>query len=167
MTLRIGAVAIGLAAVMAARAGGAWAAGAAEAPGAWTTDCDQRRCVVARALVDETAGRRFATFAVVTDPDGSSPALLISTPLGIAVDAGVRAVVGGQAWDAPVRVCFPDGCQAGRPLSADDLALLSGAGSADLRYFPFGSATPIAATVPLGGLAAALEALPRQDGSRR
>jgi len=158
MTLRIGAAAIGLAAAMAAHAGGA---PAAEAQGAWTTDCDQRRCVVARALIDETAGRRFATFAVVTDPDGSGPALLISTPLGIAVDAGVRAVIGGQVWDAPVRVCFPDGCQAGRPLSADELALLSGAESADLRYFPFGSATPIGATVPLGGLAAALEALAR------
>ncbi len=136
--------------------------GAAAAQDGWDTSCDaEGRCTVALAVAASDTGQRAATFfAVVSAAPMRVGAVL---PLGIAADAGVRMIVGGDepvVIAAPVRVCYPDGCRATADLSEPEAAALAAADSIEIRYFPFGADAPVAVPIPLTGFGDRLAALP-------
>ena len=74
----------------------------------------------------------------------------------------MRLLVGGATWTVPIKVCFPDGCQAVLRLSEEQQKLLMSTPKAEARYFAQGVTEPLGIPVDLSGLVAASEALPKR-----
>jgi len=98
----------------------------------------------------------FALFEILIDVTTGEASIVLTTPLGVALQPGVRISVEGREWYAPLKVCYADGCRATVEISNQDLALLLQKQSMDLRYIPFGGDAPISANLPLSGLVAAI-----------
>lgn len=123
----------------------------------WQTTCNDKRCVISRRLVEQTTKRPFLTFSLSFEKDSKEPLLALIAPLGIALQPGIRVIVNARTLDVPVRVCYPDGCQAARPVSEDEIALLRSSAEADVRFFVMEKSEPLAARVDLKGLANAID----------
>lgn len=124
----------------------------------WQTSCaDDGRCQATRVLTQSDTGQRFASLIVSFSRDGRRPAMTVATPLGIAVQPGVRVVVKDAFWSLPIEACFPDGCRASRDLTDEEYQLLLSADSADIRFFPYGRQAPLAGEVGLAGLDLAIK----------
>ena len=126
----------------------------------WKSQCKETRCSLSVALVDSKTKKHFATLAFLFEKGKEEPAVVVTTPLGIALEPGVRVIVGDDSLDLKARVCFPDGCQASLVVDRPDFDRIAKMPSARIQFFPFSSATPIEASVPLTGLTAAVDALP-------
>ena len=100
--------------------------------------------------------------SLLTDPGVAAPTLFLTVPLGVSVEPGVRVLIGGATWSVPIKVCFPDGCQAVLPLDDEQQKLLAGTPKAEARYFAQGTNEPLAIPISLDGLAAAIDALPKR-----
>ncbi|MFO7853865.1 MAG: invasion associated locus B family protein [Paracoccaceae bacterium] len=123
-------------------------------PADWSRLCEDGRCIVSARLLPPLGGSRFATVAIAFDEGGGSPALNLSTPLGIAVPPGVRLVIDGEtALDAPVEVCLPDGCRAALTLSEEQAEALAAAETLEVRYFEASTGRQLAAELSTRGLA--------------
>lgn len=119
--------------------------------GSWESGCSDDKCFASARFEDRAGGRLFATVSVVF-PDGNSRAeLRITTPLGVALEAGVRVVVGDTFWESPFKVCFPDGCLALTELDPDALETLADTESIDLRFFAFGDPVPKSGILSMKG----------------
>jgi invasion protein IalB len=110
--------------------------------------------VHAEATVPEAQGWR--TTCDETNARCAEPMIIAFMPLGVALDAGFRAVIDGKSYQAPFQVCYPDGCRAVAPLPPEALAAWLAEPVLSFQFFPFSSDKPIAADVPLAGLKAAL-----------
>lgn len=121
----------------------------------WSVACTAQECAVSRTLADAEQNRRFATIALTTPKGGGASVLTVTTPLGVAIEPGVRLVMDDLAFGLPFKVCFPDGCAAARPLEPDELSALLTSASADLRFFAFGTGEQLSGAVSLDGLDAA------------
>lgn len=123
----------------------------------WQMTCNDTSCNIQRSLTEESTGRLVATFIVIVEKGQTDkPGLGVAVPLGLAINPGVRIVAGDATIDLPFQVCFPDGCRAIRPASADEMALLADQDKADIRFFAFGQDRPISATLPMTGFSDAL-----------
>ena len=123
---------------------------------AWTTDCQENRCGASVAVKDEVSNRKLLSFAVLVNRDGSDPAVLLTTPLGTALEPGARIVAGSQDIPLTFKACYPDGCQAYGELTEDQRSALSNATTVEARFFAQGNDKPYSAEIELTGLNAAL-----------
>lgn len=123
---------------------------------AWTTECRENRCGISIAVKDEPSDRRLLSLAVLVNKDGSDPAVVLTTPLGTALEPGARLLIGPQEMKLTFKACFPDGCQAYRELSEDEHSVLRSASTVDALFFAQGSDKPFSAKIELTGLDAAL-----------
>lgn len=147
-----GALALG-----AAIAGYLSMASAQEAGAGWQTVCGEGdRCTALLGLKDDKTGNIFASIGLQVGKGGSEPAIIAFVPLGVELKPGFRAVVAGQAFEAPYEVCLKDGCRAVGAIPAEALQTWLGADSVSVQFFPFGSDKPVAADAPLAGLREAL-----------
>lgn len=124
------------------------------APGNWESDCEDEYCVFRKTLNFSGADSAFALFEILIDVTSGEASIVLTAPLGVALQPGVRIIVDGREWFAPLKVCYTDGCRATVEISNDDLALLLQKQSMDIRYIPFGRENPVSATLPLNGLVA-------------
>ena len=122
------------------------------AASAWTSECKDKVCRVSVEATGTAQNKRFLTFTVLFDRDGSNPAIVMTTPLGTVLDAGARFVVGSEELKLIYKVCFPDGCQAIAQLNAEQLTMLKGQAAGSARFFAHGKDQPLAADVALTGL---------------
>ncbi len=131
----------------------------AAAAGGWVTDCteDGSRCTAMLALADAASGKPVASLGMQVGKGGAEPAMVAILPLGIEIRPGVRAVVAGQGFEAPVEACFPDGCRAVAPIPREALDLWLDGTAASLQFFPYGADRPVAVEAPLAGLRMALQ----------
>jgi len=125
-------------------------------PGDWSSDCEEEFCVFRKTLNFVGEDNAFALFEILINVSNGEASIVLTAPLGVALQPGVRIIVEGQEWFAPLKVCYSDGCRATVEISNDDLALLLQRQSMDIRYIPFGSEAPISAMLPLNGLVAAI-----------
>ncbi len=125
-------------------------------PGDWVSDCTEDYCVFRKTLSFPGADNAFAHFEILINVDDGSASLVLTAPLGIALQAGVRVDVEEQSWTAPLKVCYSDGCRATIEITNEDLALLLSKPAMDIRYIAFGQENPVLATLPLNGLIAAI-----------
>ena len=136
------------------------APGIAAGEGAPTAECgaEADRCTVSAVLATDT-GERFGTIGLQMGRDGSEPVAFALTPLGIAVQPGVRIVINGKD-DLPLAVdaCFPDGCRATAALRPEQLAALAAAERLSLQFFAFGADKPLSGDLDAPGLGEAARA---------
>ncbi len=125
-------------------------------PGDWSSDCDDDYCVFRKTLIFAGENSPFALFEILIDVSNGEASFVLTAPLGVALQPGVRITVEGQEWFAPLKVCYADGCRATVEISNADLALMLQRQTMELRYIPFGSDNPISASLPLNGLVAAI-----------
>lgn len=125
-------------------------------PGDWVSDCEEDFCVFRKTLQFVDTDSAFALIEILIDVTSGEASLVLTAPLGVALQPGVRITVDEREWFAPLKVCYQDGCRATVEMSNDDLALLLQKQSMDLRYIPFGGQSPLSATLPLSGLVAAI-----------
>jgi len=135
-----------------------WAPASAEevSPGNWSSDCEEDYCVFRKTLTFSGQDNAFALFEILINVASGESSIVLTAPLGVALQPGVRIVVEGREWFAPLKVCYTDGCRATVEISNDDLALLLQRQTMDIRYIPFGRDNPISAILPLNGLVAAI-----------
>lgn len=123
----------------------------------WSASCaDNGRCTALLVLTDSSNGENVVTFGVQMGQGGDEPIFVGFLPLGVSLPAGLRIVFGTEVQDFPYEVCFPDGCRASGPLSAEQLALWLEAEAVQIQFFVLGSDKPAAVDAPLAGLKEAL-----------
>ena len=126
------------------------------APGGWLSDCRENYCVFRKTLTFEQTENTFALLEILIDTDTGQASIVLTAPLGVALEPGIRMIVQGREWHAPLKVCYTDGCRASVEITSEDLALLLQKPQIDIRYIPFGREKPISAVLPLNGLLAAI-----------
>jgi invasion protein IalB len=125
----------------------------------WTKDCKENRCALSITAVDKASQKPMLTFSVLANKDKSAPAVIAMLPLGVALQPGVKLVIGDQQISVAFKVCVPDGCQAYADLSVDDWAKVVAAKSLQVRFFPLSSDKPVSSTLDLSGLSDELSKL--------
>lgn len=130
-------------------------------PGGWLSDCRESYCVFRKTLSFAQTETTFALLEILIDVDTGAASIVLTAPLGVALEPGIRMIVEGREWFAPLKVCYTDGCRATVEISNDDFALLLQKPSIDIRYIPFGRDDPLSAELPLNGLVAAISQMKR------
>lgn len=123
------------------------AAGAQDA-GEWASECNDTSCTLSRTAVNPSNGQRAGTILAVVEKSSDTITIGAVAPLGIALEAGIRLVIGETSEIAKMDVCFPDGC---RGLIQFAPSVFTGIENIDMRYFPFGSERPLSILIPLEG----------------
>lgn len=135
-------------------------AGAASASdlksGPWTSACEEEYCVFQKALISTADDTAFAVLEVLINTETGDASIVMTVPLGVAVEPGVSLSASGSVWHAPVKVCHVDGCRATVDVDAAAFGLLLQQPQFDIRYIPFGDDQPRSATVKLEGLVTAI-----------
>lgn len=124
-------------------------------PGDWQSDCDQSYCAFRKNL-SLGGDATFAFLEILFNRVDGASTFVLTAPLGVSLEPGVRLDVAGKNWDLPLKVCYADGCRATLDISSEDLAILLQKPTMDIRYIPFGTDVPRSATLPLDGLVAAI-----------
>lgn len=124
---------------------------------AWDARCGTDSCTISRGLKDAATGRLVATFLLSVPKGGGEVTAGVAVALGVAIAPGARFYAGGAEYPLAFEVCFPDGCRALRRFAADELARIAAAPEVELRFFPYGSDTPVSIMLPVEGLAGAIE----------
>ena len=130
----------------------------AEDQATWQSNCQNGSCTLVRSVAESGTDRTVATFIVALSKTHETARVGVALPLGTALDAGVRMIVGDKTLNVPFQVCFPDGCRATTEADAATLAALTGAAAVQVQFFPFSSDKPVAIDVPMSGLADAIAA---------
>jgi invasion protein IalB len=119
----------------------------------WDTSCSDLRCVITRSYREKSTTRKVASISVLFDRQDGKTSLLLTVPLGVSLEPGIRFVVGKKRWHLPLKVCIPAGCQAFMDLSDAQVALLRSVDKSDVRMFTQGESGPLSVTIQLDGLA--------------
>jgi invasion protein IalB len=106
---------------------------------AWSLVCrdgsgDERRCVLFIAVADPDAKQVLLTFSVARTPKGM-PVLVVDTPAGVTVDAGITVTAGrAEAITVPIQSCAPQRCRAVTELTSSLRAALETADVTSVSY---------------------------------
>ena len=122
----------------------------------WVSTCEETLCLFRQEISAPNADGTTALFEILIEAETAEASLVVTTPLGIATEPGVRLIVDGQEWQANVRVCQPDGCRAAAQIDSNDLAILLQRTSIEIRFFIFGSEYPVSLELPIDGLIRAM-----------
>lgn len=147
-------------------AGAAFPAGAATVDGMealvqpWSMACDEdQTCTATRTAVNAETGNRVVTLAVSLT--ATEQVVTVTTPLGVAVQPGIRVIAGEDVREIPVQVCYPTGCLAAWSSTVDEMRTLARLEAVEIRYFPFRGDAPLAIRMDIDGLDTAIaEAVP-------
>lgn len=122
----------------------------------WQTACDDGLCVFRHDVAAPEGEGTSALFEILVDAETATASIIITTPLGVALEPDIRILTGTREWRAPIKVCHGDGCRATIDLDDDDLAFLLQQRDATIRYHVFGAATDTALQLSLTGLVSAI-----------
>lgn len=126
------------------------------APGGWQSDCDDQFCVFRKTLTLQTTKFTFALLEILIDVETGESTIVLTAPLGLALQPGIKLIVSEQEWIVPLKVCYADGCRGTVDISSEEFALLLQRPMIEIRYIPFGSEAPRSAELPLNGLISAI-----------
>lgn len=132
-------------------------------PDDWQLTCEPNGCLVLKPVPIDGQGRRvMLTFAVPTDGGVIRMALL--TPLGTALEPGLRVQIGTQEQSYRFSTCMTDGCAVVVELTDDDIANMAVQPSMLVEFNAVNRAEPYVVTVPMADLGEAI-ALARKGGA--
>jgi invasion protein IalB len=129
---------------------------------AWTQDCTPKQCSISASAINSATGMKHASLKLVIARDDSDAELIATTPLGTALEPGVRLIFQSFSIKLTYKVCYPDGCRAYTPLLKAELDQLLEAQELELQFFAQANARPLSARLPVAGLAEALPRSPSQ-----
>ena len=122
----------------------------------WVSACDDTHCLF-RHNVDAPGGEGIsALFEILVDAEAAEADIVLTTPLGVALESGVRFEIEGQEWTAPIKVCHADGCRATYEVDADTFVQLLQQKTLTIHYHVFGAAEDVALELPITGLVKAI-----------
>lgn len=122
----------------------------------WSTACDDALCLFRHEVAAPGGQGTSALFEILVDAEAADASIVLTTPLGVALEPGIRLEVEGHAWSAPIKVCHADGCRATASLDEDGLALLLQQSRIIIHYHVFGAAEEVALELPTKGLIQAI-----------
>ena len=122
----------------------------------WSAACEDGFCVFRRAIETQGNDTTSALFEVLVNTESGEASMILTLPLGVALEPGVRLIVEGREWVAPLKVCLPDGCRATVDINAADFGLLLQRPVLDIRYIAFGADTAISVKLPISKLVGAM-----------
>lgn len=150
---------------------GAWpaigqeAAAAPEAPppAPWGARCASEArssapdCVIEQRVVISSTGQLLAAVTVRIPPDSAAPAMMIQTPFGLHLPAGLKVAIDGTPLTTlPLQTCDGGGCYAGQVISPELLAALKRGVTLSVTFQDAGQ-RDIAVPVSLNGFTVAYE----------
>ncbi|MGG7566352.1 invasion associated locus B family protein [Rhodovulum sp. DZ06] len=122
----------------------------------WRRMCAAETCSVEAEYRDALQRRLAGTVAFTrTRQGGVRPPWVratVRTPLGIAVEPGVRVLIDGQAEILPIKTCFPDGCIAAADISRAGIAALRAVRKVEVHVIAFGDGTTVSMEIPADGV---------------
>ncbi len=138
-------------------------AAATPPPAPWGARCssDARTtapdCVIEQRVVLSNTGQLLTAVTVRMPPDSMTPAMMIQTPFGLYLPAGLKLAVDDKDLGTlPLQTCDAGGCYAGEVVSAELLAALK-AGTTLKVTFQDAAQRDIAVPVSLNGFSAAYD----------
>jgi len=124
-------------------------------PDDWQVRCEDGGCVVVKRVPIDAEGRQLTlTFAVPTG-DGAVRMALI-TPLGTALEDGLRLQVGTQQAVYRFVTCLSDGCLVIANLAADDVANMGVQPAMEATFSAVSRPEPYTVAIPLADFAEAI-----------
>jgi invasion protein IalB len=122
----------------------------------WATDCKEQNCGVSITITETGSNKKMVVFTVMTQKQAASQSLLITTPLGVALDAGARVLFGTEELPLIFKVCLVDGCRAFADLNQAQLDAMTTAGMLEVRFFAQGQSAPFSIKFSSEGLSEAI-----------
>ena len=136
---------------------------AAPAPAPWAARClsegrgSALDCVMEQRVVMSNTGQLLAAITIRMPAGSTSPVMMIQTPYGLYLPAGLKLAVGEQSFDAlPLQTCDNQGCYAGEQVSEAMLTAMKGGESLQITFQDQGR-RDINVPVSLLGFTAAIE----------
>ncbi len=131
-------------------------------PDDWQVTCEADGCLVIKPVPFDAQGRRvMLTLAVPRD--GGAVRMAILTPLGTALEPGLRLQIGAEEQALRFTTCMADGCAVVVSLSDDDIAIMGVNPSILATFQAVNRAEPYVVTIPMADLEEAV-ALARRGG---
>ncbi|OEO32667.1 hypothetical protein VW23_010345 [Devosia insulae DS-56] len=132
-------------------------------PAPWGARCasDARAgaldCVVEQRVVVSNTGQLLTAVTVRIPPDTKAPVMMIQTPFGLHLPAGLKVAVDGTAFATlPLQTCDGGGCYAGDAVGSELLAALKRGVTLTIT-FQDAQQRDIAVPVSLNGFTAAYD----------
>jgi len=127
-------------------------------PDDWQVRCEAGGCLVLKPVPLDGAGeqsRLMLTFAVPRD--GGRVRMAVITPLGTALEQGLRLQVGAQESRYQFATCLADGCVVVVELTADDIANMGVQPGITATFAAVNRAEPFAVAIPMADFEQAIE----------
>ncbi len=134
----------------------------------WTYRCGGKglkdeQCLITQSIHQESGMRLLGVAVRYLGPD-DNPWLILTTPLGIFLPAGigfniVRMGKGGEEYKIPIRVCMPVGCRASMSLDKKLIWALKTGSQVKVAFLDNKTRKQITVEVSLAGFTKGLEAL--------
>jgi invasion protein IalB len=131
-------------------------AAAQDAVEGWDAKCGADSCTISRGLKDIARDKLVATFLVSVPKGDGAVTAGVAVALGVALVPGARFYSGGTEYALAFEVCFPDGCRALRTFEQAEMDQIGASAEMEVRFFPYGSDTPVSIMMPIEGLVAAI-----------
>ncbi|WP_424989738.1 invasion associated locus B family protein [Fluviibacterium sp. S390] len=123
----------------------------------WSVACDDRGCVISRSMMEPTGNSRFATLTFALAAEASFAQMALFVPLGTAVQKPLTLMAGPIQRDYAFTTCLAEGCVVLDRVALDDVQNMSILPALDISFFAAEADTPVATSIPLSGLSAALD----------
>ena len=113
--------------------------------------CDDKGlCSTNGRVTEKNSGKVLSTIVIYANKDTKTQGVLIVTPLGTALEPGVRIGIGDTDSDFPFQTCLPVGCRALTDMPVDQFKSLLQQEFITIQFFPFTQEQPIAFRYELG-----------------
>jgi invasion protein IalB len=114
-------------------------------------------CVIEQRVVLSNSGQLLAAVTIRLPPDSSTPVMMIQTPFGLNLPAGLKLAIDEKPFDTlPLQTCDGGGCYAGNVVSPELLSALKQGTTLSIT-FQDQAQRDIAVPVSLNGFTAAYE----------
>jgi invasion protein IalB len=114
-------------------------------------------CVIEQRVVLSNSGQLLAAVTVRLPPDSTTPVMMIQTPFGLHLPAGLKLAIDDKPIETlPLQTCDGGGCYAGNVVSPELLAALKQGTTLSIT-FQDAAQRDIAVPVSLNGFTAAYE----------
>lgn len=132
--------------------------------GGWRVECAANNqktmtmdCQATQQIVNNATGQVLMAVAVRMSADGKNPVMLLTLPLGMAVQKPVKVTIGSEkAMSYPIQACTQSGCLAGEDLTDAQITALRTQTLLHIAYSELNGQI-ITVTLPLAGFAAAYD----------
>lgn len=114
-------------------------------------------CVIEQRVVLSNSGQLLAAVTIRLPPDSSTPVMMIQTPFGLNLPAGLKLAIDEKPFETlPLQTCDGGGCYAGNVVSPELLGALKQGTTLSIA-FQDAAQRDIAVPVSLNGFTAAYE----------